>query len=245
MMDTGLQGKLAVITGGASGIGWATAQALAREGCRIVLLDRTALPGNALQELGATEAVLIPVDLTVPTAVENAFAQVVYDHGVPDVLVLSAGIYDTSPLEAVGLDTWDEIQAVNVRAVFLLAKLAIPVMKNGRIITLTSISVETGGAAASPAYVASKAAIYGLTRSMAISAATHGTTVNAVSPGPIASPMLGDLSEHLMDSLVIKTPLQRIGLPEDVAKVICCIASDAFSFVTGQIIPVNGGLDFR
>ena len=129
-------------------------------------------------------------------------------------------MYDTDPLAELDADRWDSAFAINVHAVYLAAQALLPEMNQGRVVTFSSVAAGNGGASASAGYVASKAAIEGLTRPLTLAAACSGTTVNAVSPGPVATPMLGMLDERAMSALAGRTPLGRVDIPSDIACVV-------------------------
>jgi len=246
-MKTSLQSKIALVTGAGSGIGYATALALAEEGCSVVLVDRVAEVINKLAKQQPDVFISVVSDLSSENA-PAAIMQQIKPHWLPDILVLSAGVYETSELYELSAGEWDKVHSINLRSNFLLAQATLPFMCKrgwGRVVTLSSIAAETGGVSAGAAYVASKAGVIGLTRSLALTGAANGVTVNAVSPGLIASPMTSGLTTSKLNAIAAQTPMGRLGTPEDVAKVVCCVVSDAFAFVTGQVIPVNGGLHLR
>ena len=239
-MKLGLDGRVAVVTGAASGIGLATAHALAQEGCRIVAAD--------LRDGGpeyADDWCRVAVDVADPDAGECVAAAAVERFGRLDVLVACAGVYQTASLAELSAHEFDRVQAVNVRGTLLCARAALGAMQAagwGRIVLLSSIVVHTGGMAAGPAYVASKAAVLGLTRSLAHAAGPHGITVNSVHPGIIETPMTRVMDAELKRVTAERTPLGRNGTPEDVAAVIAMLCSEGAGFVTGAHVDVNGGL---
>lgn len=238
-MDLGLSGRVAAVTGAASGIGAACAQALAREGCEIVAADLRA-PIEAASAWAWVEA-----DVATPEGAQ-AIADTATDRfGRLDVLVACAGIYDTRTLDETAPEDWDRMLAVNLRGTFLCAQAAIAAMRPrgwGRIVTFTSIAARTGGRLASPAYVASKAGVLGLSRSLAHAGGPHGITVNCISPGVIETPMTAVMGERAKDTFAATTPLGRNGRPEEVAAVVAMLASDAAGFVHGALVNVDGGL---
>ncbi len=239
-MNTGLAGRVAIVTGAASGIGRATAQALADEGCHVVAADhRLPIDGYPAGWLAVTS------DVTSPTAGEELVRAACDRHGQVDVLVACAGVYDTVPAMDVDLDAFDRVQAVNVRGSFSCARAAMAAMGErgwGRIVLCSSIVAHTGGVAAGPAYVASKAAIIGLTRSLAHTGGPLGVTVNCVNPGIIDTQMTSVIDAATKAQFAARTPLRRNGRPEDVAAVVVMLASEGAAFVTGAHLDVNGGL---
>lgn len=245
-MDTGLHGRVALVTGAASGIGLAAARALAAEGCRIVLADLA--PGTAAEELerahlGAVHAIV--ADVSVPDQARGAVAAAVTRFGRLDVLVTSAGVYETNDLDALSDEEWERTLSINLSGTYHCARAAIAAMavgRWGRIVTLSSSAAQTGGGSAGPAYVASKAAVMGLTRSLAKHAGPKGVTVNAIVPGMIETPMTARLSEADRASAAAAVPLRRNGTPEEVAAAIVMLASEGLGYVTGSHVNVNGGL---
>jgi len=244
-VTSGLDGRVALVTGAGSGIGMATARALAREGCRVVVADLDEEPVAALaEELGA-DAIPVAADVAVPDGPKALVDQAKVAFGQLDVLVCCAGIYETRTLGTLGVEEWDRVIDVNLRGTFLCAQAAIPAMAAGgwgRIVTVSSIVTLTGGMTAGASYVASKAGVSGLTRSLANSAGPLGITVNCVLPGIIETPMTQAIPVDARQATAERTPLRRNGLPEEVADVIAFFASDAARFVTGAHLSVNGGL---
>ena len=239
-MRTGLEGRVAVVTGAASGIGLATARALQAEGCLIVAVD---LLDDAPEY--RDDWCGVAVDVSQADAGERIAAAALERFERLDVLVACAGIYETGPLAQVSSLEFDRVQAINVRGTFLCARAALGAMEQagwGRIVLLSSIVAHNGGMAAGPAYVASKAAVLGLTRSLAHAAGPHGVTVNCVNPGIIETPMTRAMDGELKRMIAARTPLRRNGTPDDVAAVIVMLCSEAAGFVTGAHLDVNGGL---
>lgn len=231
---------MAIVTGAGSGIGRATARALADEGCAVVAADLR--PPTVSYP---SDWVSVAVDVADVSAGERLVraAQERFDR--LDVLVCCAGVYDTAQAMDVDAAAFDRVQAVNVRGSFGCARAALPAMgvrRWGRIVLLSSMAAHTGGVAAGPAYVASKAAVVGLTRSLAHAGGPLGVTVNCVSPGVIDTPMTSVMDAATKADLAARTPLGRTGRPEDVAPVVVMLASAGARFVTGAHLDVNGGL---
>jgi 3-oxoacyl-[acyl-carrier protein] reductase len=245
-MDCGLDGRVALVTGAASGIGLASARALAREGCRLVAADLDPAPAQAMLAGAAAEGRLhlLEVDVADPQAARGAVAATVERFGRLDVLLTAAGVYETNALEQLSDAEWERVVTINLRGTFACARAAIPAMaanRWGRVITVASMAAQTGGMAAGAAYVASKAGVMGLTRSLAHAAGPHGVTVNCVAPGVIDTPMTKRLAAGWAD-VAARTPLRRIGTVEDVSGVVLMLASEAAGFVTGTHVNVNGGM---
>ncbi len=240
-------GRRALVTGGASGIGLATGELLAREGAAVALLDRRE---DALAEAaGRLEAASIACDVSDPAQVERAIpATAERLGGVVDVLVNAAGIYRISPLLDLPVAEWDEVLNGNLRGSFLVAREVARALAavgcGGAIVNVSSIAALVADTAEPAAhYNASKAGVVSLTQQMAAEWAPHGIRVNAVWPGVIDTPML-----RLMDDpdrgrtyLETRVPLRRLGRPEEVAAVIAFLASDEASYVTGVAVAVDGG----
>jgi 3-oxoacyl-[acyl-carrier protein] reductase len=242
-VNTGLEGKTAVITGGASGIGLACSRALAAEGATVVLADlNEEAAARAAEELGGRS---VAADVTKPEHARRVVEEAVAHSGGLDVLVASAGEFHATPFDRIGADEWDRIQAVNLRGVFLVVQAALEVMiprRSGRIVTIGSLAGQSGGLAAGASYAASKAGVAGLTKSIARFAGPHGITANCVNPGIIDTPMVAAWSSEVLERTVAQTPLGRVGTPEEVAAVVVMLAATGASFVHGAHVDVNGGL---
>lgn len=243
MIDTGLAGRVAVVTGAGSGIGLATARMLAGQGCSVVAAD---LRREAVEPLEAElGAVAVAGDVSDPAGAGAIVAAARDSFGCLDVLVCCAGVYETSSYDSLDAAGWDRVLDVNLRGSFLCAQAAMPVMGEngwGRIVLLSSIAALTGGVAAGPAYVASKAGVMGLTRSLAHAGGPLGITVNCLNPGIIETPMTAAIDADERVAMAARTPVRRNGRPEDVAGVIVFLASEAAGFVNGAHLSVNGGL---
>ncbi len=245
-METGLAGKVAIVTGGSGGIGLACARALVAEGARVVLGDVNAeAAAAAAAELGEDAAVSAAVDVTRPDDAQRLVDVAIERFGGLDVLVASAGVHRNTPLDEVSPEEWDLLLAVNLRGVFLTAQAALRVFvpqRSGRIVALASLASQTGGLAASAAYAASKGGVVTLTKSLARYAGPHNVTANCVNPGIIDSPMTAGWSAEDIARLTASTPLGRLGTTDEVAAAVVFLASDAASFITGVHIDVNGGI---
>lgn len=244
-MITGLAGRVAAVTGAGSGIGLATARALAAEGCRIVAgdLDERAVK-PLVGELGDS-AIGVGVDVARDDAGEIVVDAARGAYGRLDVLVNCAGVFETNAFDEIDARAWDHVVGINLRGTFVCAQAAIPAMAAngwGRIVAVSSIAALTGGLAAGPSYVASKAGVMGLTRSLAHAAGPLGITVNCVNPGVIESPMTKAMTPETRRVTAERTPLGRNGRPEEVAAVIVFLASEGAAFVNGAHLSVNGGL---
>ena len=254
-----LTGKIALITGGAGGIGQAAAKIFTAEGARVVLvdLDEAALQ-SAVQSIGEEMASYAVADVTQPEQVQSYVNAAVERWGGIDIFLANAGIEGVlSSIADYPIDIFDRVMAVNVRGVWLGLKYVMPVMRDrgGGSIVITSSTAGIGGSASMSAYVASKHAVIGLMRSAALEGAGLGIRVNTVNPAPIETRMMRSLEEMRVaaadDSAVTveqtkqvseaRIPLQRYGNPEEVAKLMLFLASDESSFCTGGVYMVDGG----
>jgi NAD(P)-dependent dehydrogenase (short-subunit alcohol dehydrogenase family) len=241
-----LAGKTAVITGAANGIGRATAERFAAEGASLLLNDREA---GALESLIAeltnkgAKARGVPGDVSQEADVRLMMNTAVQAYGSIDILVANAGVIPEADLASATVELWDRTMATNGRGMFLCCKYAAEVMVargKGAIVCLSSISAfagQPGQAVYGPAkFVAS-----GLTKHLAIDLAKKGVRVNAVAPGTINTPAVAKMSKEGIEKVVNLHPLGRMGRPEEVASAILFLASDEASFITGAVLPVDGG----
>jgi 3-oxoacyl-[acyl-carrier protein] reductase len=239
-----LDGKVALVTGGTRGIGAAVVRAFMAEGARVAYSGASeASIAKARSVLGG-HAQGLAADLADPAAPDRLVEAVLTAFGRIDILVNNAGVasraseWDLDPLE------WDRLHAVNVRAAFFLSRAAARSMRErraGSIVNVSSIAGQHGGVAGSPAYGSSKAAVIGITRSLARRFAPIGVRVNCIAPADIETDMTAGWSAELRDRLNALTPLGRFGSAEEVAGAVTFLASDEASFITGQTLSVNGG----
>jgi len=242
-----LKGKTAWITGVSRGIGKAIAMSLAEAGVEVAGSARDV---NRLREaMGEIEALgvrVLPlvVDVGNGAEVKEAAEKILKEFGHLDILVNNAGITRDNLLIRMREEEWDEVLRVNLTGAFHCTKAVIrPMMKqrNGRIINISSV-VGVMGNPGQANYAASKAALIGFTKSIAREYANRGITVNAVAPGFIETEMTHSLSKESQENLLSQIPMQRFGMPGDVASVVRFLASDDAGYVTGQVIHVNGGM---
>lgn len=244
-----LTGKQALVTGASKGIGLGIARGLAEAGARIILIarDRTGLD-TATRDLRAAghNVSFYSFDLTSIGNIPAFYEKLLAEAGPVDVLVNNAGVTLRRPAEAVSEDDWDRLFTLNVKAAFVLsqafARERMQARQPGRIINIASLMSELARPTTS-VYAATKGAIRQLTRGLAIDWAPSGILVNAIAPGFIKTPLTVPLQEDPeFDSWIVKrTPLGRWGLPDDVAAAAVFLASEASSFITGQIVYVDGG----
>lgn len=246
-MEQQLEGKVAVITGGGSGIGAAIALLFAQEGADVALMDRDEQHAQAVAEQcqafgGRTQT--FGVDVTDGEAVRQAMAQVVEKLGGIDVLVSAAGILDATPLLEMTEATFDQTLAVDLKGVFLAARWAAPHMVErggGRIINIASQLGIKGGTGLTH-YVAAKAGVIGMTKAMALELAEHHILVNSIAPGPIVTPLIEGLSEEWKTAKQAELPIGRFGQAHEVAPTALLLASSpGGDLYTGQTLGPNSG----
>ncbi len=243
-----LKDRVAIVTGAARGIGRAIAVALAREGARVAAwdLDMVLLDDLAGQlRAGGGEVLTLSVDVTRKEQIQEAVGQVLARWGRIDILVNNAGIYEVLPIEDISEEQWDRVLAVNLKGAFLCCQAVIPTMKrqgSGTIVSMASSAGKSGGTLSGAHYAVSKAGVICLTKQLARELGPHGITANAVAPGRIDTPMIHLASDEENEAFRLRTPLGRLGTPEDVAGAVVFLASDEASFITGEIVDVNGGL---
>lgn len=240
-------GKVAFVTGAASGIGRAAAVAFALEGARVAILDRTeeALQqtADAIRDAGA-EVLVIACDVAIPEQVEAAVARTVETFGRLDIAFNNAGVENKAmPVAQIDLVEWDRILGINLRGTFVCMKHEIPQMlrQGGGVVVNTSSGAGIRGVAGGSAYAASKHAIIGLTKSAALDYAKSNIRVNAILPGNIETPMMDRFTGGDIQKAIDLEPVGRLGKPEEIAEAVLWMSSDLGAFVTGASISVDGG----
>jgi 2-dehydro-3-deoxy-D-gluconate 5-dehydrogenase len=243
-----LENKVAVVTGGNRGLGRAFALALAKAGADIVIVGRNEEKNNEVaaevRKYGRT-ANSFSTDLRDIPAINKMVEDVVQQFGKLDIFVNNAGVSHTLLALDISEEDWDQVMDLNVKSLFFCSQAAAKVMKEqgyGKIINLASVVGAVGDIGIAP-YTASKAAVINLTRSLALEWARHGIQVNAIGPAYIETDMNSrELSNpHVRSKIVGKTPMKRLGEPDELAGAVILLASDASSFITGQTIYVDGG----
>ena len=232
--------RVALVTGGNRGIGLATAAALAAQGCRVAVTYRSTPPPDA-EALGL---LCVRCDVTDPDQVDAAFSAVEDALGPVEILVSNAGITSDGLVLRMSDDDFTSVVDANLVGGFRVAKRAVKSMMRGRwgrIVFVSSV-VGQAGQAGQANYAASKAGLVGLARSLAREFASRNITVNVVAPGPVATDMFAAVSDEQRDAIVSSVPLGRMAEPDEVAAAIAFLASDPAAYITGALIPVDGGL---
>jgi NAD(P)-dependent dehydrogenase (short-subunit alcohol dehydrogenase family) len=246
-----LTGRVALVTGASRGIGKAIAGALARQGAHVVAAGRGDNAKSVVDEITAAggKAEAIALDVTEPGANEAAVAGIVQRLGRIDILVNNAGTNWGAPLADYSDDAFQKVLATNVKSVFNLTRELLPLLRKAgthedpaRVINIGSIDGLHVPVLETYAYSASKAAVHHLTRTLARQLASEHITVNAVAPGPFQSKMMKETLEKFGDMIVAQVPRGRIGEPEDMAGIAIFLASRAGAYITGAVIPVDGGM---
>jgi NAD(P)-dependent dehydrogenase (short-subunit alcohol dehydrogenase family) len=227
----GIEGRVALVTGGGRGIGRAIAETLRDQGARVADGDLKA---------PEIEGVLgLALDVTSEQSVDDAFSRVEEELGAVELLVLNAGIYIVEPFEDTSLASWQATIDVNLTGAFLCARRALPAMRKagfGRLVTMGSSAGKTGGKRHAAAYGASKAAIMVMTKSIASEYAEHGITANALAPALIDTDMIAGLPD-----LSAMVPVGRLGKAEEVAALVTYLCSSPAAYITGEVVDINGG----
>jgi NAD(P)-dependent dehydrogenase (short-subunit alcohol dehydrogenase family) len=249
-----LEGKVALVTGGSQGIGFMIARGLLDAGAKVYIASRKVDAGDkASVELSSSgQCISLPVDLSMEDEIKRLAAEVERREPKLHVLVNNAAAVWAAPLEDYPAEAWDKVLGVNVKGVFLLCRACLPLLRAGalpgdpaRIINIGSIDGFRAPEFETYAYSASKAAVHQLTRVLAQRLARDNLTVNAIAPGPFPSKMMAATLAARGDELRRRSPLGRVGEPDDMAGISVFLASRASAFVTGQIIAVDGGLSTR
>jgi 3-oxoacyl-[acyl-carrier protein] reductase len=242
-----LKDRVAIVTGAARGIGKAIATTFLREGAKVAIIDSDKERLEILKreiEKEYKEAFTIPCDITKSSDVKEMVDQVHRKYGRIDILVNNAGIIRRGTIETLTEEDWDRVIEVNLKGTFNCCKAVVEIMKkqnHGKIVNVSSIAGKLGDITSAPGYGPSKAGVDALTKTLARHLAKYGINVNAVSPHAIETEMSAQWSDERRKEIIASIPLGRLGKPEDVAEAVLFLASDEASFITGEILDVNGG----
>ncbi len=242
-----LEDRVAIVTGAARGIGKALALTFVREGAKLALVDidqekLETVRNEIVNKKG--EAIALSCDITKSAEVREMLNRTYRTFSRIDILVNNAGIIRRGTIDTVTEEDWDRVIEVNLKGTFNCCKAVVEIMKqqgHGKIVNISSIAGKIGDIASAPGYGPSKAGIDALTKTLARQLAPYGINVNAVSPHAIETEMSAQWSEERRKEIIASIPLGRLGKPEDVAEAALFLASDEASFITGEILDVNGG----
>lgn len=243
-----LQGKVAIITGGNSGIGFATAERFVEEGATVYITGRDAgRVQEAAKKLGG-KVTALNADAASPAEMQAVYDRVKADHGKLDILFLNAGVAPVAPIEATTEQLYDDLFATNVRGVFFGVQKALGVLTSGSSVIINSSTVNVKGMPGFVAYAATKAAVRSFARGMSAELAPKGIRVNTVSPGPIGTPLWGktglteEQNKHAGENIAKQVPAGRFGTEREIADAVVYLASDESRYVVGADLYVDGGM---
>ncbi|RED94943.1 3-oxoacyl-ACP reductase FabG [Marinoscillum furvescens] len=239
-----LASKVAVITGGASGIGRAAVEKFVAEGARVAIWDVNEQAGQELEARFPDQTAFFKVDTSRADAVEDATAQTLDKFTTVDILINNAGITRDATIKKMTHEQWDQVISINLTGVFNCVKAISPVMiaaGSGRIINTSSV-VGVYGNFGQTNYAATKSGVIGMSKTLAKELGKHGITVNAVAPGFIATDMVRAMPQKVIDMMEGKTPLGRLGEPSDIANAYTFLASEEASFISGSVLSVDGAV---
>ena len=243
-MDLGLNDKVVLVTGAARGIGLTTARRFAAEGAKVMLCDRDA---GTLAQVAASVpgSATVAADLAEDGAADMVLAATLSAFGRLDVLVNNAGISEPAPIAQTTRESWRRVLAINLDAVYLLSRAAMPALaeSKGAIVSLASFAGKRGTLFGdNTSYSTSKAGVIGFTRALAIEAARVGVRVNAVAPGPVATDLIKALTPEQLKRVTDFVPLGRMAETDEIADLLLFLSSVRSSYITGEVVNVNGGL---
>lgn len=248
-MSNRLADKVAIVTGGAGGLGQSICQSLAEEGANVaIVVNKNVEGGNLLaqtiEQLYNKRPLVLKADVSSSTEVKAMVNDVYNNWGRIDILVNNAGINNLQKIEDIKEEDWDHVMNVNVKGHFLCAQNVIPYMKRngwGRIINMGSLVGKNGGIISGGVYGTSKGAIHSFTFVLAKELAQYGITVNAVAPGPVATEMTKGMPKDKVQHMIANIPLRRFCRADEVGKAICFLVSEDAAYITGEVLDINGG----
>lgn len=241
--------KVAIVTGGAGGLGTGICSALSEEGANVAIVVNRNWDGGKqlaerLEKSHNTKPLVLKTDVSNSREVKEMFKTVYDQRGKIDILVNNAGITTLQKIEDISEEEWDRVIKINLKGHFLCSQSVIPYMKkqtSGKIINMGSLVAKNGGIISGGVYATSKGAIHSLTFVLAKELAPYGITVNAVAPGPIFTEMVQNMPSEKVKNMIDNIPLKRFGQVEEVARTIVFLASNDANYITGEIIDINGG----
>ena len=241
-----LDGKVALVTGASRGIGRAIAMRLAAQGATVVAAARGTNAAAVVDEITAAggHATAQAIDITDTASVAAAVGATLATYGRLDILVNNAGITKDQLMLRMKREDWDAVLSTNLTGAYTCVQAVLKTMvkqRSGRIINITSVVGQAGNAGQAN-YAASKAGLIGFTKALALEIASRGVTVNAVAPGLIDTDMTKAISDNAQEDWAARIPLKRLGAPDDIAAAVAVLASDEASYITGQVLAVNGGM---
>ena len=241
-----LSGRVAIVTGASRGIGRAVALRLAAQGASVIAAARAEHARSTADEIVAAggRAEAMTLDVTDAAAVEAAVRGTTERHGRIDILVNNAGITRDQLMLRLKRDDWDAVMETNLTSAYTLTQAVLKPMirqRAGRIICISSVVGQSGNPGQAN-YAASKAGLIGFAKAVALEVASRNITVNVVAPGMIATDMTRELADKARETLVSRIPVGRLGTPDEIASAVCFLASDEASYITGQVLGVNGGM---
>jgi NAD(P)-dependent dehydrogenase (short-subunit alcohol dehydrogenase family) len=243
-----LEGKVAVVTGGNSGIGLATAIRLQQEGAKVAISGRSKKTLDEAVKTIGNGVLAVQSDVAKLTDLDKLYAEVSQKLGKMDVLFVNAGVAKFAPLSDTSESAYDELFDINIKGAYFTIQKALPFLNDGASIILNTSVADRKGTAGASAYAATKAALRSLARTAAAELVGRGIRVNTVAPGPIVTPIFGrtglptEIIDEFAKELVAKVPMKRFGQPEEVAATVAFLASQDASYITGVEINVDGGL---
>ena len=245
-----LKGKVAIVTGAAQGIGRGIVLALAKEGAKVVVSDVSDKIADVVREIESlgSEALAAKANVADSKETEGMAKAAIKKFGRIDILVNNAGIYPFKPLVEMKEEDWDRVMGVNLKGVFNCTKAVLPKMieqKSGNIINISSIAGTVLGYLNLVHYSASKGGVLGFTRSAALELAQYRIRVNAIAPGAVETPGTKVVGEEALKQVEQTIPQKRVGQPDDIANLVVFLASDDSSYITGQLIVVDGGFTIQ